>query len=183
VKRSPAKSTALATYRAAHRASADAAHLLGNIYEPTERHALWPPVAIAASKAAPLFLQRGDVPELAKECVLAYSAVWAYTLIGLENTSPTGLRPRAATAGTERGITEVVQALVAGDIKDTKASTVGLLEVFAEKTIESAVDQPPGSLISAVIGQGQRAEAASSSAHQGPESLLITVSPKSRAAP
>jgi hypothetical protein len=183
VGRNPAKTIALATYRAAHRAAADASHLLGSIYETTEIYALWPPVAIAASKATILFLQRGDVPDLAKECVLAYSAVWAYMLIGLENTNAADLTPRTAAAKAERGIREIVQALVAGNLEDAKTGTVGLLEVIAEKPIETALDQAPGSLIAVVLGQGQGAEAASSSAQRDPESLLVRVSPKSRAAP
>jgi hypothetical protein len=72
---------------------------------------LWPSVVIAACKAALRYLQRGDVSELLKESVLAYAAVWAYTLIGFEHTSPYGITPRASAAKIERGIREVAQAL------------------------------------------------------------------------
>jgi hypothetical protein len=102
---------------------------------------------------------------------------------GLGNTSPYGITPVPWAAKIERRIREVAQALISGDLENARAGTIGLLQVVAEKPVETAQDQPPGSLISAVLGQGPRAEAASSSAHRSPESLFVTVSPKSRAGP
>jgi hypothetical protein len=179
---SAGKAAVLSSLKAAKLAHEDIRACLGGLYEVGVWVATFPAFTSSVCASA-LALVGQTLTKVQEEAVLSYAATLAYAAAGVDQVASSS-RPRHTLAAVVKSIWDLANALGPPKPEEAKAKAINLLESFS--AAEAPLDlesRPPGGLISTVLGIGPAAEAASSSARQGSESLLVTVSPKSRAVP